>query len=199
MGCPRGLLNAYGSAVHNGVEYRFLEITGIDDGNGDTTRMFGYMGSGSVLFNMFRDGQHGPAFASIPTSQPLRISLSHRIDADMQRRIAIKLNDSITLDFLPEVADELHPIRCAVGGFARGPVKARDGSKTWIDDVVLADGSLTYAPSSPSASRGTLTTSVKLGWTAAPGASSYRVYRLPNETAPISPPLPAQASPAPCR
>ena len=68
------------------------------------------------------------------------------------------------------------PIRFAIGGFARLPA-VLSGSNAWWDDFVVDAGTLETGVKSLAASDGTFTNKVRLTWTVASGAVSYKIYR----------------------
>lgn len=71
------------------------------------------------------------------------------------------------------------PQQFAVGGYAALP-DAVSGADAWIDDFYVDMGVIEAPPSNVSAEDGTNATRVRVTWTAAPGATGYRILR--NET-----------------
>jgi hypothetical protein len=79
------------------------------------------------------------------------------------------------------------PYRPTLVGYVNGPIKvALTGARSYFDNFVVQQGALSYRPKNLTASQGTSLTAVNLSWTAAQGATSYKVYRMPNADTPIA-------------
>jgi hypothetical protein len=86
---------------------------------------------------------------------------------------------------LDDVGDR--PYRPSLVGYLNGPINvALTGARSHFDDFVVQQGVLSRRPEGLTASQGTSLTAVNLSWTAASGATSYRVYRTSNLTTPIA-------------
>jgi hypothetical protein len=121
----------------------------------------------------------------LPPSGPATVHVSYNRAQSMIRISFVSASDPLATA-IPVTFKSGRPVRLALYGVALGPTSSLTGSRSWIDDAILHQGAMSFRPEGLTASQGTSLTAVNLSWTAASGATSYRVYRTSNLTTPIA-------------
>ena len=122
---------------------------------------------------------------TLPASGPVTVYVSYS-RAESLIRISCSSFGGPYLASLPVESGEGRPVKFSLYGVATGPTAPLTGSRSWIDDFVVHQGAISNPPTNLVASQGSSTSAVNLSWSAASGATSYRVYRTSNLVTPIA-------------